>query len=531
LSYAKIFFEENKDIKDYCLDHIDYERTFDPSAPLKNLSVKDVKNKQEVLSANLLELRVQAEKMQLAYENSNLLSISNSLVRMEPYQLDCVNQVMNNVRQRALIADDVGLGKTIEAGLIFKELEARRRIDRALFVVPAHLQKKWLREMERFFDLGLTLADRTWVESQKRKWGENTNIWEQSDDYLIASMAFLRQPEFEEPLSKAFWDLVIVDECHKAAKRGNTPSKTSKRVENISHNTDSLLLLSATPHDGKEKSFRSLISYVDPYLVAPEKELYKDDIEFIMIRRSKEMIYDDEGERVFPDREVKTIQVEMTQEERTFYEAVTDYVRNIYNKSELLNEPIVGFMTALMQKRLVSSLGAIKETLQRRLDSLRNKENVKDLSQEAKLYYEGEDLEEMDKEKAEKDFMKVTSTYEDLKEEIMYLEDLVVKAENISIDTKAERIINFIHKLLDENPREKVLIFTEYTDTLNYLLNMFKEEYWGEEILVIHGGINKEERNKIEKEFNYGSSRILFATDAASEGIDLQKSCHIMINI
>lgn len=302
-------------------------------------------------------------------------------------------------------------------------------------------------------------------------------------------------------------------------------------MENISHNTDSLLLLSATPHDGKEKSFRSLISYVDPYLVAPEKELYKDDIEFIMIRRSKEMIYDDEGERVFPDREVKTIQVEMTQEERTFYEAVTDYVRNIYNKSELLNEPIVGFMTALMQKRLVSSLGAIKETLQRRLDSLRNKENVKDLSQEAKLYYEGEDLEEMDKEKAEKDFMKVTSTYEDLKEEIMYLEDLVVKAENISIDTKAERIINFIHKLLDENPREKVLIFTEYTDTLNYLLNMFKEEYWGEEILVIHGGINKEERNKIEKEFNYGSSRILFATDAASEGIDLQKSCHIMINI
>jgi len=180
---------------------------------------------------------------------------------------------------------------------------------------------------------------------------------------MVTSMAFLRQEEFREELDDAFWDVVVVDEAHKAAKRGESPSKTSKMVERVADNSDSLLLLSATPHDGKGEAFRSLIEYIDPFLVAEDQDLSKEAVDRVMMRRGKQTIYDDDGERIFPNRDVGTIPVEMTHEERQFYRAVTDYVKNVYNRSEQLNEPAVGFAMALMQKRLVSSIGAIKATL------------------------------------------------------------------------------------------------------------------------------------------------------------------------
>jgi len=173
---------------------------------------------------------------------------------------------MQKLRQRALIGDDVGLGKTIEAGLVLKELAARNRADRVLFVVPAHLQKKWIRDMDRFFDVDLAVADRAWVEGERRRLGEEANIWHQDQQQLVTSMAFLRQDEFQPALRDAFWDVVVVDEAHKAAKRGDSPSKTAKMVDTVTGNSDSLLLLSATPHDGKGEAFRSPSSISIPSL-------------------------------------------------------------------------------------------------------------------------------------------------------------------------------------------------------------------------------------------------------------------------
>jgi SNF2 family DNA or RNA helicase len=295
---------------------------------------------------------------------------------------------MQKLRQRALIADDVGLGKTIEAGLILTALTARNRADRILFVVPAHLQKKWIRDMDRFFDIGFTPADRQWVEGERRRLGEAANIWDQDHLQLVTSMAFLRQAEFREELDDAFWD-VVVDEAHKAAKRGESPSKTSKMVERVADNSDSLLLLSATPHDGKGEAFRSLVEYIDPFLVAGDRDLSKEAVDRVMMRRGKRTIDDDDGERIFPNREVGTIPVEMTHEERQFYRAVTEYVKHGYNRSERLNEPAVGFPMALMQKRLVSSIGAITATLGRRLATLVDRQSTAtSLSEEAAASWE-----------------------------------------------------------------------------------------------------------------------------------------------
>ena len=532
IEYLRAYVQDTA-VKTVCIDDVDIERQSDGLSQLAGASADQLHPDHEAVSAEWFDLRAQALQLQIAHEQGQLLSISNSLVRLEPYQLAAVNWVMQKLRQRALIADDVGLGKTIEAGLILKELTARNRADRVLFVVPAHLQKKWIRDMDRFFDIDLTPADRQWVEGERRRLGEETNIWNQAQQRLVTSQAFLRQDEFQPALEEAFWDVVVVDEAHKAAKRGESPSKTSRMVERIAGNSDSLLLLSATPHDGKGEAFRSLVEYIDPFLVAENRDLSKEAVDRVMIRRGKQTLYDDDGERIFPDREVNTVPVNMTHEERQFYRAVTDYVQSVYNRSEKLNEPAVGFAMALMQKRLVSSIGAIQATLSRRLGDLVEEQSTStSLSDEAAAYLDGEDLDEEDKQRAEAELSSLTVTESDaqLEEEIETLRDLVSLAEGISVDSKAQKVRRYIQQLLEEQPDEKLLLFTEYRDTLDYLLDLVKDEPWADEILVIHGDVDKEERARIEDEFNHGQSRLLFATDAASEGIDLQHSCHIMIN-
>ncbi|MFC6721540.1 helicase-related protein [Halobacteriaceae archaeon SHR40] len=532
IEYLRAYID-GEGVKTVCLDDVDVQphQTGLERLPIQRLA--DLHPDHNAVSAQWFDLHTQATKLKLAHEQGQLLSISNSLVRLEPYQLACVNWVMQKLRQRALIGDDVGLGKTIEAGLILKELSARNRADRVLFVVPAHLQKKWIRDMDRFFDVDLTVADRAWVEGERRRLGEEANIWNQDQQQLVTSMAFLRQDEFRPALRDAFWDVVVVDEAHKAAKRGDSPSKTANMVKTVAGNSDSLLLLSATPHDGKGEAFRSLVEYIDPFLVGENRELGQETVDRVMIRRGKTDIYDDDGERIFPNREVNSVSVSMTHDERQFYRAVTDYVKNVYNRSEKLNEPAVGFAMALMQKRLVSSVGAIHATLRRRLTDLLDEQTATDeLSEAAEAYLDGEDLDEDDKQQAEDEIagLTVASNDEQLQEEIDTLRDLVSLAEDLPVDSKAQKVRRFISQLLEEQPDEKLLLFTEYRDTLDYLLDFVQDEPWADEILVIHGDVDKEERARIEDEFNHGQSRLLFATDAASEGIDLQHSCHIMAN-
>ena len=530
LQYIRAYVDGDG-VKTVCIDDVEIEPYHDQLSELT--SVDQLHPQHEAVAADRFDLRMDALNLTLAHEQGQLLSISNSLVRLEPYQLACVNQVMQSLRQRMLIADDVGLGKTIEAGLILKELQARNRADSVLFVVPAHLQKKWVRDMDRFFDIDLTVADRAWVDGERRRLGDAANIWDQDNHQLIASMAFLRQDEFQPALEEAFWDVVIIDEAHKAAQRGGSPSVTAQMAERVTHNSESALLLSATPHDGKGEGFRSLISYIDPLLVAEDQDLGRETVEQVMIRRGKQSIYDDDGERIFPNRDVQTVQVSMTTAEEQLYEGVTEYVQEVYNRSEQLNEPAIGFAMALMQKRLVSSVGAIRETLRRRLQALLEEGGAnKELSAEASAYLDGQDLEETDREAAEQELerLPVVGGDDALRTEIEMLQKLVSHAESIPVDTKAQQVKRYIQQLLEENPEEKLLLFTEYRDTLDYLLEEVSDQPWADEILVIHGDVSKDERQQIEDQFNHGEPRLLFATDAASEGIDLQHSCHIMVN-
>jgi len=223
LPYLRVYVEGDG-AKTVCLDHVSVEPSSDALDTLED-QVADLHPRHEAVSSEWFDLRTEALQLKMAHEQGQLLSISNSLVRLEPYQLACVNQVMQKLRQRALIADDVGLGKTIEAGLILKELEARNRANSVLFLVPAHLQKKWIRDMERFFDIDLTVADRQWVDAERRRLGEEANIWDQEGQRPATSMAFLRQDEFQSEIENAFWDVAVIDEAHKASKRGESPAR------------------------------------------------------------------------------------------------------------------------------------------------------------------------------------------------------------------------------------------------------------------------------------------------------------------
>jgi len=231
LDYLRAYVED-VGVKTVCIADVDIEPQREQLGALEPMTADQLHPDHDAVSAEWFDLRSQALQLQIAHEQGQLLSISNSLVRLEPYQLACVNWVMQKLRQRALIADDVGLGKTIEAGLILKELTARNRADRVLFVVPAHLQKKWIRDMDRFFDISPTPADRQWVEGERRRLGEETNIWDQDHQQMVTSMAFLRQEEFREELDDAFWDVVVVDEAHIRQPSAASPRAKRRRWSN-----------------------------------------------------------------------------------------------------------------------------------------------------------------------------------------------------------------------------------------------------------------------------------------------------------
>ena len=275
-----------------------------------------------------------------------------------------------------------------------------------------------------------------------------------------------------------------------------------------------------------------LISLVDPYIFENETNISSPKLDSIMIRRGKDGLRDENGNPVFRPRRVLTLPVHFTDTEKGLYDAVTNYVRDIYNAAKFQNNRAVGFAMVLFQKRMVSSIEAIKQSLKNRLSNL-IKGEVTSLTKEEEIrltdYLEDPDsMDDWEREKFEKklEVLTLPVTPEALKAEIAILKILIETAEKIKVDSKAERLLEFVKGIL-KDPQEKVLIFTEYRDTLKYLVDLLERE--GFNPVIIHGGMSMGERREAEELFRSGGIRIMVATDAAGEGINLQ-FCHIMIN-
>ncbi len=490
-----------------------------------------------------LNLLTDAYRFSLAHEYDPFFALSVSRIDVLPHQIDAVYRMIGSFEQRFLLADDAGLGKTIMAGMIIKELEARGRAKRVLLVVPAPLQFQWRHEMLENFDERFDVYTSTYVNGLT--YGPSENPWERSDK-IVTSLDYAKRESVMAQLERTKWDLIVFDEAHKlsASKSGDKVERSDRfrLAELLKDKTEALLLLTATPHKGDPYAFYALLSLLDPYLFPDEEHVDRKKLGRVMIRRLKEDALDFDGKKLFPPREVRTLPVEYTPKERKLYEAVTSYVTNSFNMAKATGNRNVGFAMVILQKRMVSSVAAITKSLARRRDKLQEllklgeaagvltKEDEKLIQRYLDDEYEDkESLTDEEKEEAEERLVALTAakTKDELRAEIRKLEELLTLAENTKQDSKVSKVLEFAEGLLAKDPQEKLLIFTEYRDTLDELVRVFRRK--GYDPAIIHGGIDVKDRPAEEKKFADPRTNFMIATDAAGEGLNLQ-FCHIMVN-
>ncbi len=488
-------------------------------------------------------LAIEAFRYSFASLFDPFLAMNISKIDPLPFQIEAVyGYVLKLPKIRFLIADDPGAGKTIMAGLVIKELKLRGIAQRILIVVPGHLKDQWIRELKEKFHESFTEVNRYTI---KAHYG--TNVWEK-ENQVITSIDFAKQEDILSGLSVVEWDLVVIDEAHKlsAYKYGDKTQKTDRyRLgEVLSKSTRHLLFLTATPHKGDPENFRLFLDLLEPGFFAT-KDLLSESLSRgdnpLFIRRLKEDLKDFEGKPIFTNRYAKTISYTLSDLEKELYNSLSEYVINQYNKALTLDtKRNIGFALIILQRRLASSTYALLKSLERR------KKRLEELLKEKEIHYESpfvsvealeeiEDYEEKEREIKEKEWetLTISRTKEELKREIQIIEDLIQKAKEV-LNSGEEVKLKELKKALEEgfqkireiSGNEKILIFTESRDTLEYLVSKIKS--WGYKVNYIHGGMSLEERIEAEGEFRH-HTQVMVATDAAGEGINLQ-FCHIMIN-
>jgi len=487
-----------------------------------------------------------ALRMRLAYTFDPHYAVSVTQVDLLPHQVEAVYQhILPQPRVRFLLADDPGLGKTVMAGLVLKELKARGLVHKTLIVVPAHLLDQWQREMQDWFREEFIVLSRTLVRNLL-----SPDFFDRNPQVLV-SMDFARRDEHRDLLRRQLWDLVIVDEAHKlsASRYGGKVYKTKRYQlgEALSDRCTHMLFLTATPHRGDDEAYFLLLDLLQPRLFARASHLRDaargEGLPFVL-RRSKEQVTDLHGNKLFKKREVKTVAVSMTEAERELYDAVTGYVRRWYSavsgRTDRRSRNVALALTVL-QRRLSSSLFAVRESLRRRREKLMNtlREWERRLDEEEALPSLDDDTwEDLNEQTANEwesfqerlEGVTAARTPEELQEEIEEIERLIrlaQEAERAGEEAKVNQLRQVIEEHLRHRPEEKLVVFTEFKDTLLALRRKVERE-WGFPVAVIHGQMNLQERINQERYFR-DEVQILIGTDAAGEGLNLQFA-RLMVN-
>ena len=489
-------------------------------------------------------LAAEATRIRLAHTYDPQFAASVARIDPLPHQLEAVYYYMlPQPRLRFLLADDPGAGKTIMAGLLLKELKLRGALTRTLVVAPANLVAQWQREMRDKFDERFDVVDRGALDAY------GARAWEVSDQCVV-SVDFAWQPDVMESLARASrWDLVIVDEAHKMAayRRGKTIERTRRyRLgELLTEQTEHLLLMTATPHKGDPENFRLLLKLLDPDLFANTEILaraVRRQENPIFLRRLKEDMNDFDGKPLFPPRHVQTLGLELTPPEQALYEAVTRYVMETFNRALATKNRNVSFALIILQRRLASSVRAIRcslENRRNRLTALRDEVLANPELLEAARRGESPldtlpaDAPEAERWEAEERALRYTvaRNLDELEAEIRAVTALAQQALAVE-ESGPERKLDELRQVMEEldifHSDEKLLIFTEAKDTLDYLLDYLNS--WGLTVTHIDGSMPLPARYAAEEHFHDPEgAQVLVATEAAGEGINLQ-FCHLMIN-
>lgn len=506
--------------------------------------------------ATQFKLAAEAQRIQLAGLFDPMLAVTTSDIRPLPHQLRAVyGELLPRAPLRFLLADDPGAGKTIMAGLYIKELMLREDVRRCLIVAPGGLVEQWQDELFLKFGLRFDLFSTDLAESA---FGASA-----FDDrpLLIARMDQLaRNEDLLGELAQTEWDLVVVDEAHRMGAHyfGGKLEKTKRFLlgELLGQIARHLLLMTATPHSGKEEDFQLFLTLLDRdrFEGKHAKGAHRSDTEGLMRRMVKENLLTFEGKKLFPERIADTVAYELTEAERDLYEAVTGYVREGMNRAAKLEgkrKNTVGFALTVLQRRLASSPEAILKSLVRRSERLdRRKQELIEGKGVADEYegpavdpsdfddeeFSAEEVENLEEELV--DAATAARTVEELEIELAELAELIEQAKEVrALDTdrkwsELRKIIEgeVLHRPGGEAPR-KLIIFTEHRDTLEYLGQRIRTVLGREEAVgTIHGGVKRGDRRQVTEEFSHNKDcHILLATDAAGEGLNLQ-AAHLMVN-
>ncbi len=481
-------------------------------------------------------LAIEAHRIRLAHQFDPLFAVSVAQVDPLPHQIEAVyHYLLRSPRIRFLLADDPGAGKTIMAGLLIKELKYRGLVQRTLIVVPGHLKDQWQREMKERFEENFMVVDRSVMSAA---WGRN--IW-QDQPQLITSMDFAKQNDVLAALAETRWDLVIVDEAHKMAayRYGDKTKKTDRYQlgELLSRTSQFLLLLTATPHRGDPENFRLFLDLLAPGLFANEAllmESVRKGENPLFLRRLKEDLRDFEGRPLFPPRHVITRPYQLSDEEKRLYNAVTEYVEQSYNKALAAEKRNVAFALLILQRRLASSVRAVRVSLERRKARLEKLlELGKWLAEKGSIDEDAlEDLPEAERLSEEDELIErltAAETREELEAEINTLAELVCLAREVErkeVETKLKELRQVMDELQLRQHGDKLLIFTESRETLEYLAEKLRA--WGYSVATLHGGMSLDDRIRAEHQFRE-HAQVMISTEAGGEGINLQ-FCSLMVN-
>lgn len=498
---------------------------------------------------------VESRRIELAYAHDPNFAVSLSGVRGLPHQIVAVyKHMLPQPRLRFVLADDPGAGKTIMAGLLLKELRLRMVADRVLILCPAPLTVQWQDELYEKFDERFTIVD-----SHQVKWQLGQLAWFEHDR-CISSIDFAKRDEILPDLLRADWDLIVIDEAHKcsAASRWDAVEQRerldrTKRytlAEELSRRSERLLLMTATPHSGDTTRFHNFLRLLDPDQFAIDelasKQIGADDSPYFL-RREKEMLKDEHGNDLFVPREVVTQPFRLSAGELALYESVTEYIQEFLGSAPGRRGNAIALARTVLQRRLASSLGAIRSSLAKRaqriserleeLEALPPGERAKRL-RELRLAepldpeQEADDATE-DEEEAAVEGVVIAETLEGMRLEIKALERLLRQADDLIATDQSEAKLDALRECLQKaelaelrDGRGKLLIFTEHRDTLQYLERNLQE--WGYTTCTIHGGLPPTDRKRVQQLFHQ-ERQICVATEAAGEGINLQ-FCHLMVN-
>ena len=533
----------------------------------------------------LFRLVSEAHRIRLAHLFDPVLAVHTSLIEPLPHQITAVYESMLPRQPlRFLLADDPGAGKTIMAGLLIKELLVRGDLRRCLVVCPGSLVEQWQDELHRRFHLPFEILTNDKLEAAR------TGNWFLENNLAIARLDKLaRNQDVQAKLaaSECRWDLVICDEAHKMSARffgGEIDyTKRYRLGQLLGGLTRHLLLLTATPHNGKEEEFQLFLALLDGdrFEGRFRDGVHQVDVSDLMRRMVKEGLRTFDGRPLFPERIAYTVPYKLSHAEAHLYREVTEYVREEFNRAEALQNDrragTVGFALTILQRRLASSPEAIYQSLRRRRQRLEQRLRELEVLQrgasapppplEFGPFLDADDLDELEDapenevqavEEEVLDQATAAATLAELRTEIATLarlEALAAQVRRSGTDSKWQDLAQLLHTIFTppaadphaaeealpygagplpppkRSPRQKLVIFTEHRDTLAYLARRIGSLLGRQEALVvIHGGLGREERRKAQERFLHDPEvQVLLATDAAGEGINLQRA-HLMIN-